>query len=75
MELYRGFESFPLRHAVWTAEKLPRRLPQNMRNMPVFRDNSQTNRTAENGLLGIKYGQYPGFSPEGTLAVRFPVGR
>ena len=45
-----------------------------MQKMPVFSDYSQTNRTAENGLLGIKYGHYPGFSPEGTFAVRLPEG-
>jgi hypothetical protein len=42
--------------------------------MPVFCDYSQTNRTAENGLVGTECDLCPGSSPEGTFAVRFPVG-
>jgi hypothetical protein len=34
----------------------------------------QTNRTAENGLLGTECGLCMGFSRELTFAVRFPVG-
>jgi hypothetical protein len=66
--------SSSLRHAVWTAEKFRRPSPQNMRNMPIFRDYSSANRTAENELLGIKLRLLTsGFSPEGTFVVRFPV--
>jgi len=42
--------------------------------MPVFRDYSQTNRAAENGLLSRQVGHCPGFSPQGTCAVRFQAG-
>jgi len=70
-KLYRGFESHSLRQQVLTAEKFRRPLPRNTRNMPVIRDYSHTNRTAENGLLGSKGGHYPAFSLEGTCAVRF----
>ena len=50
-------------------------LRPNTRIMPVFRDYSQTNRTAENGLLGIECSRCPGFSLEGTCAVRFQGAR
>jgi hypothetical protein len=60
-DLYRGFEFTPLRHAVSTAEKLPRRLPRNMRKMPIFHDNFAANRTAENGLPDSEGGNYHGF--------------
>jgi hypothetical protein len=39
--------------------------------MPVGRDYSSTNRTAENGLLGSEGNHCPEFSPEGTWVVRF----
>ena len=42
--------------------------------MPIFRDNSPANRTAENGLLSGERGHYRGFSPQGTCAVRFQGG-
>ncbi len=48
---FSGFESHSLRQQVSTAEKFRYPLPRNTRNMPVFRDSSSTNRTAENGLL------------------------
>src|SRR5258706_1292863 len=51
--------------------EIPQTLPRKTRTMPVFRDIPHANRTAENGLLSIKYGQYPDFSPEGIFAVRF----
>jgi len=48
-KLYRGFESFPLRQTVCTAEKFRRHFRQNLRVLPVFRDSCSPNRTAENG--------------------------
>ena len=50
--LYRGFESIPLRHAVWTAEKFRRPLLRNTRTVPDFRDISSRTWTGENALLG-----------------------
>src|ERR1039458_1551785 len=67
-------ESFPLRHAVWSAEKVRLHFPRNTRNMPVVRDSSSTNRTGENGLLCSEERHCPGFSLEGTCAVRFQEG-
>jgi hypothetical protein len=55
-DLYRGFESHSLRHAVLTAENPCLYFPQNARTMPIFRDNSSANRTAENGLLTSERG-------------------
>jgi hypothetical protein len=46
-------------------------LPPKYAKEPVFRDCSQTNRTAQNGLLGSEGGHCHGFSLEGTFAVRF----
>jgi hypothetical protein len=40
-----------LRQQVLTAEKFRRPLLRNTRNVPIFRDYSSANRTAENGLL------------------------
>lgn len=73
-DLYRGFESFPLRHVVWTAEKIRTTFRRNTRNMPIFRDYLQTNRTVENGLLGSESAFCPGFSLGGACAVRFREG-
>jgi hypothetical protein len=53
-DLYRGFESISFRQQVLTAEKFLCQSLQNTRDMPVFRDVSSENRTAENGLLGIE---------------------
>jgi hypothetical protein len=39
--------------------------------MPVFRDNSQTNRTGDKGLLAVKWPQIHAFSLDGKMAVRF----
>jgi hypothetical protein len=50
-DLYRRFESFPLRQQVLTAEKSRRLFPRNTRKMPIFRDSSSANRTAEKGPL------------------------
>ena len=43
--------------------------------MPVLRNISSANRTAENGLPGRDNGLCPSFSLEGTWAVRFRAGR
>jgi hypothetical protein len=51
-----------LRHAVWAAENSYLYFPQNARDMPVFRDYSQTNRTAEKGRLSSGSGFGPSFS-------------
>jgi hypothetical protein len=53
-DLYRGFESTPLRHAVWTAEKLRCTLPRKARNTPIFRDTCPTKWTGENALPAAK---------------------
>jgi hypothetical protein len=50
--LYRRFESSPLRHAVWTARISRPHFLQNPRIMPIFRSFSPRKRTTENGLLG-----------------------
>ena len=47
-------------------------LTRNTRNMPAFRDSSSTNRTGENGPVGIDWRECPRFSPEARVAVRFP---
>ena len=60
-----------LRQQVLTAEKLPRPLPRNTQNMPVFRNISSAKRTGENGLIGIEWPQSAGLSLAGTSAVRF----
>ena len=52
-------------------EKLPRFLPPNTQNMPVFRSISPAKGTGENGLIGIEWRQSTGLSLEGTSAVRF----
>src|ERR1700733_4926390 len=49
--------------------------PAKCANMPVFSDFCATNRTAENGLVGIECSRCPGFSLEGTCAVRFQGAR
>jgi hypothetical protein len=54
--------------------EFPLDLRRNTRNMPVFRDYFQTNRTGENGPLSNEGGHCPGFSLEGTWAVRFRGG-
>jgi hypothetical protein len=54
-------ESHSLRQQVLTAEKFRLPLPRNTRNMPVLRDYSHTNRTAENGLLGSEGVTVPAF--------------
>jgi hypothetical protein len=46
-------------------------LPLKFANYPVFRDYSQTSRTAENGLLVVTRSQCLAFSPESRKAVRF----
>ena len=63
------FLSHSLRQQVLTAEKSCRPFPRNARNMPVFRDSSSTNRTAENGLLGIRSSTSPvdGYFGQGIL--------
>jgi DNA-binding XRE family transcriptional regulator len=47
---------------------------RNTREMPVFRDNSSTNCTRENGLLGSEAGHCLGFSLKARCAVRFQGG-
>ncbi|MGD0267976.1 MAG: hypothetical protein ABSB14_02845, partial [Candidatus Sulfotelmatobacter sp.] len=69
-----GSNSLRSGHAVWTAEKFRSTLPGNARNMPVFRDSSSTNRTAEKELLSSEVGHCAGFSLDGSPAVRFRVG-
>jgi hypothetical protein len=54
--------------------EIPLALQRNTRIVPVFYDSSSTNRTGENGLLCSEERHCPGFSLEGTCAVRFPVG-
>ena len=48
---------------------------RNTRKLPVICDCARTNRTAENALLGREGGHCPGFSLEGTFAVRLQGGR
>ena len=55
-KLYRRFESLPLRQQVLTAEKSRRLFPRNTRKMPIFRDSSSANRTAEKGPLDSEGG-------------------
>jgi hypothetical protein len=50
-DLHRGFESFPLRQQVLTAEKFRRPFPRDTRNRPVFHDIHSETWTAENGLV------------------------
>jgi len=42
--------------------------------MPIFRDICPTKWTGENALLGSEGSHCPGFSLEGTFAVRFQGG-
>jgi hypothetical protein len=56
-----GFESFPLRQQVLTAEKSRRLFPRNRRKMPIFRDSSSANRTAEKGPLDSEGGIFLAF--------------
>jgi hypothetical protein len=60
-----------LRQQVLTAENSRRLFPRNTRKMPIFRDSSSANRTAQNGLLNSEGGRCPHFSLDGKYAVRF----
>jgi hypothetical protein len=72
---YRGFESTSLRQQVLTAVKFRLPLPRNTRNMPVFRDYSHTNWTAENGLLGSEGVTVPAFLRRAHAQSGFEQGR
>ena len=74
-KLYRKFESLSLRHAVWTAEKLPRALPGNMRKMPVLAISrlqaglERTDRRAAKGLLSGLFSRVRIRSPVSSRAL------
>jgi len=54
--------------------EIPLVLDRNTRTMPVFRDYSQTNRTPENGLLGIECGVVLDFLQEAHAQSGFTEG-
>jgi hypothetical protein len=74
-KLYRGFESFPLRHAVWAAEKCRATFPRNMRNMPIVRDSSHINWTPENGLLSSNAVSIMAFLRKGASGFKDSIRR
>jgi hypothetical protein len=73
-DLYRGFESFFLRHASLICREFPLALRRNTRIMPVFRNISSSNRTAENGLLVGEGGTIPAFLQKARAQSGFTEG-
>ena len=72
-KLYRGFESLPLRHAVWTAEKLGYLFAEMREQCPHFAIIPRQIGLQRTDCSASKVSR-PGFSPEGPRTVRFPVG-